>query len=59
MKKMKNWIKKPLAVMAVLGLCLGMALAACSDDDGHATSKLTHKTGNVVLAVADTEHLAK
>jgi hypothetical protein len=44
--------------MAVLGVCLGMALAACGDDDKHATSKLTHKTGTIVLA-ADTEHLAR
>ena len=60
MKNLKNWIKRPLAIIAVLGLSVGMALAACSDDDdNYATSKLQHNTGEVVLAVADTEHLAR
>ena len=59
MSKLKNWIKKPLAVMAVLGVCVGLALAACSDDTEHASSKLQLKTSSVVVAVADSEHLAK
>ena len=57
MDKLKTMIKKPLAVMVALGICVGLALAACSDDTDHATSKLEFKSGKIALA-ADSEHLA-